>query len=189
MTSTTPATPKALEASNSPEKRTTNAPAPPQVAASTPMPRPRVAGAPVRETAETSGNKGDSGTTRAPEGRRVIWLGEAKRGTLLTISGSQASVGSVIGRLPGGPVSIEVFPAENGPQGLTIFTLDARYARSEKEQTPVGVATVAWDPRHATDLTIWSEPGPDNNWDKVVLRVNTPRLTACVIQWRRRTLD
>jgi hypothetical protein len=37
-----------------------------------------------------------------------------------------------------------------------------------------------------TDLSVWEMPGVANNWSKLVLRVNTAELTACVVEWRRR---
>ena len=104
---------------------------------------------------------------------------------LLSIQKDRASAGSLHGRLPGVPITAQIFPAENAAQGLTVFTSDERYATPAREDTPAGPATFSWDPRHETDLTVFEEPGPANNWEKLVVRVNSPKLTSFVVQWKK----
>lgn len=116
---------------------------------------------------------------------RIIWTGQARRGALLRFEGGSASAGSVYGRFPGGPIEVRVFPAERAPHRFTVFTSDERYATPVRAATAAGPALFSWDPRHITDLTLWERPGPANNWRRCMLRVNSGRLTACVIEWKR----
>jgi hypothetical protein len=77
-----------------------------------------------------------------------------------------------------------VHPAESGVEGLIVFTVDPQFARPASVNTGHGTATYTFDPRHATDLVVFETPGPQNNWERLVLRVNNPKMTACVIEWR-----
>ena len=117
---------------------------------------------------------------------RIFWSGLAWKGELVELGSSRASTGNLLGEFPGGPVDVRVFPAGIGGRGLTAFTSDERYATPTTEDTAAGPVTFAWDPRHMTDLSVWEMPGVANNWSKLVLRVNTAELTACVVEWRRR---
>ncbi len=117
-------------------------------------------------------------------GGRIIWTGHAPKGTLLTIEGAQASTGRVYGRLPGAPVDVRVFPAEDAAGGLTVFTSEEQYATPVRQATAAGQALISWDPRHVMDVTVWEQPGPGNAWGKLVLRVNSGQLTACMIEWK-----
>jgi serine/threonine-protein kinase len=109
----------------------------------------------------------------------MVWTGQMIKGGLLTITGTRASIGSLSGALPGRPVKIHVYPAESGAAGLTVFTSDSRYAVARTR----GTATYTFDPRHATDIAVFETPGPQNRWDRLVIRINNPKTTACVIEW------
>jgi hypothetical protein len=113
-----------------------------------------------------------------------VWTGQVSKGGTITINGSDVSSGSVTGRLPGRPVTIQVHPAESGTEGLMVFTTDPHFAKPASVNTGSGTATYTFDPRHATDLVVFETPGPQNNWERLVLRVNNPKMTACVIEWR-----
>jgi serine/threonine protein kinase len=115
---------------------------------------------------------------------KLVWTGQVSKGGTITITGGDVSAGSVTGRLPGRPVSIQVHPAESGTEGLMVFTTDTQFARPASVNTGHGTATYTFDPRHATDLVVFETPGPQNNWERLVLRVNNPKMTACVIEWR-----
>lgn len=119
-------------------------------------------------------------------GGRIMWTGRAIQGTLLTIEGTQASTGRVYGQLPGGPVEVRVFPAEDAAGNLTVFTAEEKYATPVKQATAAGPALISWDPRHVMDVTVWEQPGPGNGWSKLVLRVNRGQLTACMIEWKEK---
>ncbi|HEY1336715.1 MAG TPA: serine/threonine-protein kinase [Bryobacteraceae bacterium] len=116
---------------------------------------------------------------------RIVWTGRAGRGTLLAIDAGRASTGNLSGRFPGGPIEVSAFPAESAAQGLTVYTSDAKYATPVREATAAGPALFSWDPRHQTDVTVWEKPSPANNWARLVLRVNSPQLTACIVSWRK----
>jgi serine/threonine-protein kinase len=117
---------------------------------------------------------------------RIFWTGLARKGDLVQLERSRASIGNLLGEFPGGPVDVRVLPAGIGGRGLIAFTSDERYATPETENTAARPVTFAWDPRHMTDLSVWEMPGAGNNWSKLVLRVNSAELTACVVEWRRR---
>jgi tRNA A-37 threonylcarbamoyl transferase component Bud32 len=122
----------------------------------------------------------------APPGHgELVWTGEAKRGSLIVIASGRASQGSVHGRLPAEPVTSRVFPGDYEKSGLMVFTTDAAFAAPEREATEAGPAMFSWDPRHATDLTVWETPGPANHWAKLVVCVNSAKLTAFVVEWTR----
>jgi serine/threonine protein kinase len=155
------------------------------------LPQQQNAQAVPRQTAPILGRavdelKGTREPIILPRGR-VVWTGSAGAGTLVTIEHGHASVGTVEGYLPGTPVDVQVFPASTSSEGLTVFTVDMRYATPAKEWTSAGPATFVWDPRHSTDLFVWELPSPANGWHKIVLRINTPEVTGCIVQWRAKT--
>ncbi len=78
-----------------------------------------------------------------------------------------------------------VFPGDYERSGLTVFTSEPAFAVPEREATAAGPAVFSWDPRHATDLTVWEQPGPANHWAKLVVCVNSAKLTAFVVEWTR----
>jgi hypothetical protein len=110
----------------------------------------------------------------------LIWTGRASRGDLLTITGNHASTGTLSGALPGGPVRIRIYPAVRTSTGITAFSSNAGHA-----SVPVsrGAAVFTFDPRHATDLTLFEAPARENDWKRIVIRVNTD-IAACIIDWR-----
>lgn len=121
----------------------------------------------------------------APNGR-IIWTGQARRGTLLRMESGSASTGKVFGALPGEPVEVHIFPAERSLRRITVFTADERYVTPVRATTAAGRAVFSWDPRHIMDATLWEPPGPANNWRTLVLRVNSEQLTACVVEWTKK---
>ncbi len=114
----------------------------------------------------------------------VVWTGHFASGGLLTIAGSRASTGSLSGALPGTPVSVQVYPAEAGRDGLTVFTSNPRYATPAAAKTAAGNAIFTFDPRHATDIVVFESPGAQNNWERLVVRINNSKISACVIEWQ-----
>jgi len=120
-----------------------------------------------------------------PDGR-IIWTGRATRGTLLRLEGGHASTGKLYGALPGEPVELNILPAERSSRLLTVFTADERYATPVNITTAAGRAAFSWDPRHVMDLTLSESPGPGNGWRSLVLRVNSPQVTAFIVEWKRK---
>jgi hypothetical protein len=139
---------------------------------------------PIAASAADRGREQDLASTAASG--RIVWTGQASRGTLLRIEGGKASTGRVYGALPGEPVEVSIFPAERSSRRLTVFTTDERYATPVRVTTAAGPAVFSWDPRRITDTTLWEPPGAANNWRRLVLRVNSGRLTACIVEWTKK---
>ena len=139
---------------------------------------------PLKSKSETSPPQPTPPPKPALQAGKLVWTGQVSKGGTITINGSDVSSGSVTGRLPGRPVTIQVHPAESGTEGLMVFTTDPHFAKPASVNTGSGTATYTFDPRHATDLVVFETPGPQNNWERLVLRVNNPKMTACVIEWR-----
>jgi tRNA A-37 threonylcarbamoyl transferase component Bud32 len=110
----------------------------------------------------------------------LVWTGVARQGDLVTISATQASIGSVAGALPGVPVRIRLYPAEQTPHGLSVFLSDSPEPPPEI-LTPLGPATFVFDPRHATDLTVFDAPAP-NQWERLRVHVNA-NVSAFLVEW------
>jgi len=117
---------------------------------------------------------------------RIIWTGRVARGTLLRIRDGHPSTGKLYGALPGEPVELKILAAERSSRMLTVFTADERYATPENISTSAGPAVFIWDPRHIMDLTLWESPAQDTGWRSLVLRVNSPQLTAFIVEWKRK---
>jgi hypothetical protein len=74
-----------------------------------------------------------------PRNGRLIWTGELIRRGVVEIDGAHASVGSLVGGLPGVPVSLHVSPAEFAPEGLVVYTSDStKNGRSEPAERANG---------------------------------------------------
>ncbi len=119
----------------------------------------------------------------APSGN-LVWTGRVAKGTLITISGSSASSGSLVGTLPGNPIRVQVYPAEESKAGLSVFTADPAYATATAVETPRGRANFTFDPRHSTDIVVFEPPGPANNWNRLVFQINNPSIAVSVIHWQ-----
>jgi serine/threonine-protein kinase len=119
---------------------------------------------------------------RAVRKGMLVWTGYAASGDVLTITATHASKGSVSGTFPGRGASIAVHPAALTRNGLIVFTANPGHLRSPVVPTPHGRATFTFDPRHATDLTVFEAPHAQNDWGRLLIRVNRP-LSACVIEW------
>lgn len=112
----------------------------------------------------------------------LVWTGHAQRGDVLTISGSQSSSGALAGALPARPVRIKVYAAGISGEGLTAFTADSTDSTDLPVSTPHGPALLAFDPRHATDLTVFEAPAALNQWQRLVVQANTD-LSAFLVTW------
>jgi serine/threonine-protein kinase len=113
----------------------------------------------------------------------LVWTGRLAGPGLVTISGANSSIGSLSGHLPRSPISVQVYPAESRANGFTAFTADSQYANSVTLPSLRGPITLTYDPRHATDIAVFEKPGPENEWERLVLRINNPRISGCIIQW------
>ena len=114
----------------------------------------------------------------------VVWTGHVPVNGLLTIAGASASLGSLSGTLPRSPGVVEIYPAEVSSAGLTVFNFDPRYIDRTTTTTPRGTATFVFDPRHATDIVTFEYPSAQNNWERLVISIRNPKISACMIEWR-----
>jgi len=169
----------AHRAAPEPEKRPRGAsapfelPAPPPQMASSPLPAIFVASqlaerAPVRPPPPAHARYD------GPRSGKIIWTGKLSARGTIEITGKHASSGFVTGALPGEPVKVDVFPAELTPDGLRVFTADAKYASTAPE--PPG-AQNGWNrtvylhsPKQAAEIKMIEAPGPDHGWDRLLLR-------------------
>jgi serine/threonine protein kinase len=119
----------------------------------------------------------------SPKEGILIWAGQRPVAGLLTITGAGSSSGSLSGALPRSAIDIDVYPAEASRAGLTVFTSDPRYIDPSRVPTLRGTATFVFDPRHATDLVVFEQPGPANNWERLVISFRNPKISACAIEW------
>lgn len=131
-----------------------------------------------------------SPASREREGR-LLWTGLLQPRAELVIQGNSASTGTVTGRLPGVPVSVQVYPARLEPEGLVALTSDQRYARQPVVEPPGpenawNRTTYRWDPDGSRMVELLEAPGPANNWQRLRLRATDRPVTLLLIHWRLR---
>jgi serine/threonine protein kinase len=116
-----------------------------------------------------------------PRTSMLVWTGQAVRGDLVTIQDSRASAGAVAGGCPASASAFTLNPASWANGRLTVLTANARYGTSAIRATPRGPAMFTFDPRHATDLTLFEAAGSQNGGVRLVVRVNAP-VAAFVVE-------
>jgi len=137
----------------------------------------------VSVTPATPPVKAEAGLTAG----RLIWTGALGPGRALSISGRQASAGSLTGQLPGVPVRVRVYPAELSRAGLTVYTTNPKHAGAEQAEPPGPEnswtrTTYRYAPERAQSLQLVEAPSPANGWQGMTLRANTA-VTAIVVDW------
>jgi len=123
-----------------------------------------------------------------PRSGRLIWTGDLRKGGLLSLSPTGASIGVLNGRFPGFPVRINVQPAELVDGGIAVFSSDrTRSGTSEPPSTRNGwnVVVYKWDPKRTSDLTLIESPGASNGWRQLVLRNGNHNISVLVVDWQR----
>jgi hypothetical protein len=121
-----------------------------------------------------------------PRSGRIIWTGVLRRHDVIEIDGSRASNGSVVGGLPGVPVSLSVLPAEFTRDGLIAYT--ANQAKAEVTEAPA--KSNGWnalrfrvDSPRARQLVILEDPNRSNDFKRVVVRNEGKNYSVIVMDW------
>jgi hypothetical protein len=121
-----------------------------------------------------------------PRSGRVIWTGTLDRRGVVEIDGSHASLGSLLGGLPGVPVSIRLSPAEFNDDGLVIRTSDAS-KNGAREPPGSGngwnKTVFQWDPAISRQLVLLEQPNPANRYARIALRNDGRPCSVIVIEW------
>jgi proteasome lid subunit RPN8/RPN11 len=177
---------------------------PPPVARSQPelvekAPAPAAAGVVLEQRPPAISSPGSSGAASlsppappmkpeaGPNAGRLIWTGALSPGRVLSISGRQASTGTLTGQFPGVPVRVRTYPAELSRAGLIVYTSNPKYAGAEQVEPPgpenSWTRTVyRYAPERADSLQLVAAPSAANGWQGITLRANTT-LTAIVVDW------
>jgi hypothetical protein len=117
---------------------------------------------------------------------RLIWTGVLGRRGVIDLDEGHVSVGSVIGALPGVPVSLRVLPAEFSRDGLVAYTGDR--ARAEVREAPA--KSNGWNAMHfkfddgrARQLVVLEAPNRSNEFKRLVLRNEGRDCSVVVVDW------
>jgi hypothetical protein len=121
-----------------------------------------------------------------PRSGRLIWTGSLGRRGVVEIDGAKASVGTLLGTLPGVPVNLTISPAQFGEKGLVIYTNDAgRNLRREPAGSSNGwnATTFEWDPERVRQIAVLEAPHSTNSFERLVLRNDARNCAVIVIEW------
>lgn len=121
-----------------------------------------------------------------PPAGRVIWTGTLARRGIVEVDGRSSSIGSISGALPGVPVSLTVYPAEFGNDGLVVYTTEAsRHNRVEPASAATGwnKVTWVWDPTRVHEISILEPPNAANNFSRLAFRSDARRTSMVWIDW------
>ena len=123
----------------------------------------------------------------APASGRVIWIGRLQKNQPVTISGRNASSGTLIGELPGRPFKFAISPGDLSSDGIVLYTANMQYANSVVEppgaQNGWNKTVYTWNPKFANDVSIDETPGSQNGWSRMVLHSKNPKISVIVIDW------
>jgi hypothetical protein len=117
---------------------------------------------------------------------RLIWTGRLNRRGVVEFDGTTATVGSLIGALPGGPAKFTVFPAELKDDGLVVFVADAsRHNHTEAPSALTGWNRLVyeWDPERVKSITVLEAPNSSNQFARLVLRNERRSCSVIVVDW------
>jgi hypothetical protein len=146
---------------------------PPAVVPSVRVPTLALAPAPVRPVPRQSSG-------------RLVWTGDLGRRGVVAFEGGSATVGSLVGRLPGVPSRFMVFPAEFKDDGIQVYTNDAsRHNRTEAPGPSTGWNRMVyvWDPERVKQLIVVEAPNPGNQFSRLSLRNNRRSCPVIVVDW------
>jgi len=117
----------------------------------------------------------------------LIWTGFLPPNQVVTIENGRPTLGSLSGRLPGGPVRVSVCPGELSGAGLTAFTADREQAAGGAGSPPgdPGGAAYRFDPERARTAAMVEPPSAANNWRRLAVRASGKPVTVLVIAWER----
>ncbi len=119
---------------------------------------------------------------------KIVWTGLLAAGQELTITGNGPSSGSMTARLPDGPISVSVYPAEFVPGGISLYTSEADVSPAEvpSPQNNWNRLIYRYAPDRAKTLQVLETPGAANNWQRLRVRSSGGSITALVISWEAR---
>jgi proteasome lid subunit RPN8/RPN11 len=123
-----------------------------------------------------------------PQSGKMIWTGKVARRGTITILGNHASPGQITGGLPGGPVRVQIFPAELTQDGLRIFATDPKWVQDPEApgaQNGWNQTTYVLNSKQARDITVVEAPANENGWNRLVLRAERGVHTIIVLRWER----
>ena len=123
---------------------------------------------------------------RTPKSGRVIWTGSLGRRGVVEFEGSNATLGSLSGALPGGAARIAAYPAEFASDGLTVYVTDAsRHNRTEAAGPLTGWNRLhfVWDPERVKQLTVLEAPSANNQYSRMALRNDARQCSVIVVEW------
>jgi hypothetical protein len=121
-----------------------------------------------------------------PRSGRLIWTGVLGKRGVVDIEGNRASMGTLVGGLPGVPVSIRVSPAEFGRDGLMVYSLDAAGTHDrERPARSNGWNAVQFqvDADRARGLVVLESPNTANEFRRLVVRSDLRNCSVIVIDW------
>jgi hypothetical protein len=156
-------------------------PAPPLIAGNTP-----VAGNTLVAHLPSLGPLAQPRPYSGPRSGRLIWTGSLTRRGVVEIEGSHASIGSLIGGLPGVPVTYGVSPAEFSAVGLVVYTGDsAKAGRREPASRANGwnATRFEWSPERAGQIAVLETPNASNEFRRLAVRSDARTCSVIVIEW------
>lgn len=91
-------------------------------------------------------------------------------------------------RLPDGPLSVAVYPAEFVSGGISLYTSETNVSAAEapSPQNDWTRLTYRNAPDRARILEVLETPGAANNWQRLRVRSSGGSITALVISWESR---
>ena len=164
---------------------------PPVEKAAPPARQPETAGVPAQaapvKPPVTPAPQRAASAPAAPASGRVIWIGRLQKNEELQINGKSCSTGTLIGELPGKPVKFSVSPGSLSNEGIVLYAANPAYANNVIESPGArngwNKTTYTWNPKYANDVTVQEAPAPQNQWNRVALRIKNPKISVIVIDW------
>jgi hypothetical protein len=126
-------------------------------------------------------------THTTPASGRIIWTGRLHKYQDVVINGKYCSSGTIIGELPGKPMTFILSPGDLSSDGIVLFTTNPQYANSVIEpsnaQNGWSKTVYTWNPKYANEVTVLEAPAPQNQWNRLVIRCKNPKISVVVIDW------
>lgn len=158
----------------------------PVVAAVTPLPAPPVVNAALGTPPPALNLPAARPAISMQRSGRIIWTGSLDRRGVVEIEGTRATVGSLVGELPGLKVAYRVSPAEFVAGGLVVYTSDrAASHRTEPASKANGwnATRFEYDPQRARQLVVLEAPNASNEFKRLALRSDARNCSVIVVDW------
>ena len=122
---------------------------------------------------------------KGPTAGRIIWTGKLAKNGRLVVEGNHASVGALVGSLPGNAARVNAYPGDLTAGGITLFTSDPRYSTPQTEAAGAdngwNATTYTLDRKRAAGIRILEQPSAKNG-HRLVLESDA-KLSVVVIEW------